>query len=140
MMQTISISKLLADSKPVKSPVQIQVENMVGQFMAARTSFHKLHLRTSPYFTAHKTLEKVYKAMEDNADTLTEQYQGSEDVLIDIPDTPIKQLNSIEDGKVYLRELKDSITALQKRLPQSEIVNILDESKSGINKFLFFLK
>lgn len=122
-----------------------QTAALVQDMMNAVTSFHRLHLKVTGLgsYAAHKALNEAYDAFGDHADDLAEEFQGAEETLLEYPNTAPTELNSVEEGLEHLRKLKDKITSLQSSMPYSEIVNILDDSKSTINEIkykLLFLK
>lgn len=129
------------NTSKVKDSTQA-VESLVGEFFSARTAFHKLHLKVTGQgsYSAHKALNEVYEAMEDSVDSLAEQYQGATEQILNIPDKEVRNLNTVKEGIQYLKELKDQITSVQEVITQSEIINLLDEGKANINKFIYFLK
>lgn len=121
-----------------------QVAICIAELMNASISLHKLHLKitgTGSYAT-HKALD-VYGEFQDFADNLCEQYQSISETIIKIPTIKEVELSSVEECSIYLKDLKSKITNLQKTIDYSEINNLLDESKSKINKIryrLIFLK
>lgn len=139
---TIIIKKDVKSSEPttqVIDSVQILVESLVGDFFAARTALHNLHLIASRRDNTHKTLKKAYELMVESGDSLAENFSGCREVSLSIPDQPIKQLNTTMDAIDLLKEIKGKVTAAQNVIPESEIVNMLDETKSGINSVIYFL-
>lgn len=123
----------------------IQTAALAQDMLNAVTSLHRLHLKVTGIssYAAHKALNEGYDAFGDHADDLVEEYQGAEEKILDLPNTAPAELNTVEEGLDYLRKMKDKITALQSIMPHSEIVNLLDNSKSTINSIkykLLFLK
>lgn len=121
----------------------IQTAALAQDMLNAVTSLHRLHLKVTGLgsFAAHKGLD--YEAFGEHADNLVEEYQGAEEKLLDLPNTAPSELNSVEEGIEFLRKMKEKITSLQNVMPHSEIVNLLDETKSTINGIkykLIFLK
>lgn len=137
----IRIKNVVADSASQVNPAKQSVQSLVGDFFAARTALHKFHLKVTGIgsFAAHKTLGHAYEAMEEAADVLAEQWQGSNKELLEIPDSPIRQINSVEEAVDFLQEVKAKITMTQTVISESEIVNLLDEYKSKLNEFVYKL-
>jgi hypothetical protein len=152
-MRTLSKPSIFA-SKPVTIMMDmdsgsescalcIQTAALAQDMLNAVTSLHRLHLKVTGLgsFAAHKGLD--YDAFGDHADDLVEEYQGAEEKILELPNTAPSELNSVEEGLEFLRKMKDKITNLQNNMPHSEIVNLLDETKSTINGIkykLLFLK
>jgi DNA-binding ferritin-like protein len=125
--------------------VQTLTSNFANELMNARTSIHKLHLKITGEgsFASHLALNELYDALPDHADALVEQYQGAEEVLLTIPDSCPRTLNSKEEGIQYIRDIKQMATELQGKMPHTEIVNDIDTIKSTLNSIkykLLFLK
>lgn len=121
------------------------VSACVSETMNAAVSFHKLHLKVTGTgsYAAHKALNDLYDALPGHADDLAEGYQGAAEKLLTYKDSAPKVLNSVGDGVDYIRELCDTVCALQAKLPYSELVNDLDTLKSTLNSAkykLLFLK
>jgi len=117
----------------------------VSELMNAGTSFHKLHLKITGAgsYAAHKALNELYDAMPGHADDLAEGFQGASEKLLAYVEVAPRQLNTLEDGLNYIREITDMVTKLQAKMPYSEIVNDLDTIKSTLNSAkykLLFLK
>ena len=117
----------------------------VSELMNGATSFHKLHLKVTGVgsFAAHKALNELYDELPDHADTIAESYQGASEKLLQYQDVPPRSLKTVEDGLAYLREMHTMVTALQSKMPYSEIINELDNVKSTIDSAkykLIFLK
>jgi DNA-binding ferritin-like protein len=125
------------------------LDNMVAacamEFMNARNSFHKLHLKVKGEgsYAAHIALGDFYDGLPGQADTLVEGYQGVSEKLLTIKDVAPRTLDTVADGVSYLRDLYAMVNKLQGMLPYSEIVNNLDLVKDSINSTkykLLFLK
>jgi hypothetical protein len=121
----------------------MQTAAVAQDLLNAVTSIHRLHLKVTGLgsFAAHKGL--YYDAFSGHADNLVEQFQGAEEKIIELPNTAASELNSVDEGLDFLRKLCDKICSLQSSMPYSEIVNLLDETKSTINSIkykLLFLK
>lgn len=118
-----------------------EVAEMAECFMNAAKSLHKLHLKISGAgsYASHVALNEIYTAMPDFADSLVENFQGASGEIINCKETLAKELNSVKDAIMYLKELKKEINLLQNKLPYSEIINDLDVAKSAINKTLYKL-
>lgn len=89
---------------------------MVGQLVAtmflAREFAHRAHLRvTGPgSYSKHVALGEFYNEIIENADSITEAYQGRHDILIDIPYLPMPDE---EDPVKMLEKLLDDIEKLR---------------------------
>ena len=117
----------------------------VSELMNAATSFHKLHLKVSGTgsYAAHKALNELYDALPGHADDLAEGFQGAAEKLLSYKDMAPRNLDSVQEGLAYIREIYQMVTGLQGKMPYSEIVNDLDTIKStlnGIKYKLLFLK
>lgn len=117
----------------------------VSELMNAATSFHKLHLKVTGIgsYAAHKALNELYDALPGHADDLAEGFQGASEKLLSYKDMAPRSLDSVQDGLSYIRDMYAMVTALQGKMPYSEIVNDLDTVKStlnGIKYKLLFLK
>jgi len=118
-----------------------QVAKVASELLNSAVSYHKLHLKVTGTgsFAQHKGLNEIYDSLPDSADDLVEQYQGAAEILITIPDEAPKTLNTVKEGLSHANYLKDMITDLQSKLPYSEIVNSLDETKSTLNSLKYKL-
>ena len=114
----------------------------VSELMNAGTSFHKLHLKITGIgsYAAHKALNELYDAMPGHADDLAEGYQGASEKLLTYSEVGARTLDTVEDALVYLRDLVNMVSALQAKMPYSEIVNELDTVKSTLNSAKYKLK
>jgi DNA-binding ferritin-like protein len=138
-----SMSGPSMSTKSESSGLCMQTAALVQDMMNAVTSLHRLHLKVTGLgsFAAHKAID--YDAFSGHADDLAEEFQGAEEELLDLPNTAPSELSSVEEGLDFLRKMKDKITTLQSNMPHSEIVNLLDNTKSTINGIkykLLFLK
>jgi len=127
------------------SSLDTMVAACAVEFMNARNSFHKLHLKVKGEgsYAAHKALNKFYDQLPDFIDTLVEGYQGVAEKILVCKDVAPRTLDTVADGVAYLRDIYATITKLQGMLPYSEIVNNLDLVKDAINSTkykLLFLK
>lgn len=135
----------MAEFKKVNSSIPTmdmnKISECVTELMNAATSFHKLHLKiTGPgSYASHKALNKIYDSLPDHADSLAEESQGAFEKLLTYKDTAPRILNTKEEGIQYARDLKTMITDLQKVMPFSEIVNLLDNIKSALNTLKYKL-
>lgn len=139
--------------RPLARPAQAQgmqhssmspegcVAELANELMNARTSFHKLHLKVTGVgsFASHLALNELYDALPGCADTLVEQYQGATEMLLNMPDSTPRMLNSKEEAIQYIREIKDQVTMVQSKITFSEIVNDLDLVKSTLNSIKYKL-
>jgi len=127
--------------KQVKESKSVDVSKVASELLNAAVSYHKLHLKVTGTgsFAQHKGLNEIYDSLPDSADDLVEQYQGAAETLINIPDEAPKTLNTVKEGLAHANYLKDIITNLQSKLPYSEIVNSLDETKSTLNSLKYKL-
>jgi hypothetical protein len=125
------------------------LDNMVAacamEFMNARNSFHKLHLKVTGEgsYAAHIALGEFYDGLPGHADTLIEGYQGVSEKIINCKDVSPRTLDTVSDAVAYLRDIYAMVNKLQGMLPYSEIVNNLDLVKDSINSAkykLIFLK
>lgn len=116
-----------------------EVANLVSELMNAATSFHKLHLKIGN-FAAHKCLNDIYTSLPDSADSLAEEFQGASQELLNYSEVLPKILNTKENGLQYAKDLKTKVTNIQSKLPYSEIINTLDNTKSDLNSLLYKLK
>ena len=132
-------------SAPATGSVDSMTAACVSELMNAATSIHKLHLKVTGTgsFAAHKALNELYDALPDHADNLAEGYQGAAEKLLSYTEKAPRKLDSVADGLDYIREMVDMVSALQTKMPYSEIVNELDTVKSTLNSAkykLLFLK
>lgn len=112
------------------------VSNVVVEMIELSICTHKLHLSITGAgsYAAHKTLGDFYTGIRDFADSLVEQYQGASEKILEIPMIEEKySLKSVKDAVSYLREMSANVNELQRVIPYSEIVNLLDEVKSLVN-------
>jgi DNA-binding ferritin-like protein len=119
--------------------------DLVSELMNARTSFHKMHLKITGLgsYAGHKALNELYDALPDHADTLAEQFQGAAEKILEYKDVAPVAIDTVEAALDYLRNLTVKVNDLQKTIPYSEIVNILDTFKETFNSIkykLIFLK
>lgn len=118
------------------------IEKLIGTLFLAREYAHRAHLRvTGPgSFAKHVALGEFYEAIIENADSLTEAYQGRHDEIIDIPYLPMVEeedpakglqtlLNYVEEIRYDAIDKKD--TALQ---------NLVDEAVATFLSALYKLR
>ncbi len=127
------------------SSLDTMVAACAMEFMNARNSFHKLHLKVKGEgsYAAHIAIGDFYDGLPGQVDTLVEGYQGVSEKLLTIKDVAPRTLDTVADGVSYLRDLYAMVNKLQGMLPYSEIVNNLDLVKDSINSTkykLLFLK
>ena len=127
--------------KEAKDQLCENTAEVVTELLNAAVSFHKLHLKITGQgsYAAHKATNEIYDALPDHADDLAEQFQGAKEELLKYTEKAPKTLSSVKEGLTYANELKQMITNLQSKMPYSEIVNILDETKSSINSVKYKL-
>lgn len=132
-------------SAPVVGSLETMTAACVSELMNAATSIHKLHLKVkgTGSYAAHKALNELYDALPGHADDLAEGFQGAAEKLLDYKEVAPRVLNSVEEGLSYIRDMIKMVSALQEKMPYSEIVNDLDTIKSTLNSTkykLLFLK
>lgn len=132
-------------SAPGGGSLETMTAACVSELMNAATSFHKLHLKVSGMgsYAAHKALNELYDALPGHADDLAEGFQGAAEKLLSYKDMAPRNLDTVQEGLAYIREIYQMVTGLQGKMPYSEIVNDLDTVKStlnGIKYKLLFLK
>lgn len=131
--------KATLESTQTRSPEMQKVDAMtaslVQELMNASTSFHKLHLqvRGEGSYAQHKALNKIYDALPDLADTISEGYQGACEVILAYESEGPAILSSVDDAIEYMRQMKMQVDELQAVMPHSEVVNNLDLVKDAIN-------
>jgi len=134
-----------APSYTPKESVASDVSYLSAELMAARTSFHLLHLKVKGpgAFAAHMALNELYDALPGLVDTIVEGFQGVEETILECSPVEPKVLEDVEDAINYLRMLYKKVTLVQSKVPYSEIVNNMDLIKDAISKAkykLLFLK
>lgn len=114
---------------------------VVTELLNSAVSFHKLHLKITGQgsYAAHKATNKIYDALPNHRDDLAEQSQVAKEELLKYNEKAPKALSSVKEGIDYANELKQMVTSLQSKMPYSEIVNLLDETKSSINSLKYRL-
>lgn len=129
--------------EPKKKEISVdsEVADVANELLNAAVSFHKLHLKVAGKgsFAQHKGLNEIYDSLPDSADDLVEQYQGAAEKLITISDKAPRNLSTVKEGIAYANEIKQMISSLQSKLFYSEIVNLLDETKSTLNSLKYKL-
>ena len=130
--------------KPDKS--YVLVSKLAFDLLNSATIIHIYHLSISGNgsYAAHKALQHYYEDIIEPLDNLVEQYQGMSSKLIKYPTTAeITPLSSISDAVQYLTKLYNQIDILYPNCSHTELLAILDDIKSLINKTrykLTFLK
>ena len=122
-------------SAPTTGSVDTMTAACVSELMNAATSIHKLHLKVTGTgsYAAHKALNELYDALPGHADDLAEGYQGAAEKLLTYTEVTPRVLNSVQEGIEYIRDMYKMVTALQNKMPYTEIVNELDTVKSTLN-------
>ena len=117
------------------------IGRLVGTLFLAREYAHRAHLRvTGPgSFAKHMALGEFYNGIIENADSLTEAYQGRHDI-IDIPYLPMIEE---EDPVKALEELLGDVEklrydAIDKK--DTALQNIVDESVATFLSALYKLR
>ena len=145
MLKRDAVSSTSYSSATAAGSLETMTAACVSELMNAATSIHKLHLKVkgTGSYAAHKALNELYDALPGHADDLAEGFQGAAEKLLDYKETAPRVLNSVEDGLSYIRDMIQMVSALQEKMPYSEIVNELDTVKSTLNSTkykLLFLK
>jgi DNA-binding ferritin-like protein len=145
MLKRDAVSSASYSSAPSTGSVDTMTAACVSELMNAATSIHKLHLKVkgTGSYAAHKALNELYDALPGHADDLAEGYQGAAEKLLDYKEVAPRTLGSVEDAIAYIREMTNMVSALQAKMPYSEIVNSLDTVKDSFNSTkykLLFLK
>ena len=122
-------------SAPATGSIDSMTAACVSELMNAATSIHKLHLKVTGTgsYAAHKALNELYDALPGHADDLAEGYQGAAEKLLTYTEVTPRVLNSVQEGIEYIRDMYKMVTALQNKMPYTEIVNELDTVKSTLN-------
>lgn len=125
--------------------LETSVASCVSELMNAAVSMHKMHLKITGVgsYAGHKALNELYDALPGHADALAEQFQGASEKLLSYDDIAPRSINSVGEALTYMREMAQTITTLQSKMPYTEIVNDLDTIKSTLNSIkykLLFLK
>lgn len=117
------------------------IGRLIGTLFLAREYAHRAHLRVSGpgSFAKHSALGEFYTGIIDNADSITEAYQGRHSI-IEIPylpmieqDDPVKALEELLDDVEKIR-----YDAVDKK--DTAIQNLIDESVSTFLSALYKLK
>lgn len=118
-----------------------EVAELVTELLNAAVSFHKLHLKVTGVgsFAKHKATNEVYDALPSHGDDVAEQFQGAYEELLKYNEKAPVVLMTTKEGLDYANQLKEMITKLQSKMPYSEIINILDETKSSLNSVKYKL-
>ena len=145
MLKRDVVSSTSYSSAPAAGSLETMTAACVSELMNAATSIHKLHLKVkgTGSYAAHKALNELYDALPGHADDLAEGFQGAAEKLLDYKEVAPRTLNSVEEGLSYIRDMIKMVSALQEKMPYSEIVNELDTVKSTLNSTkykLLFLK
>lgn len=88
------------------------VGRLIGTMFLAREYAHRAHLRVTGTgsFAKHSALGEFYTSIIDQADAITEAYQGRHDIIIEIPYLP---MIDEEDPAKALESLMDDIEKLR---------------------------
>lgn len=88
------------------------VGRLIGTMFLAREYAHRAHLRVTGAgsFAKHSALGEFYTSIIDQADAITEAYQGRHDIIIEIPYLP---MIDEEDPAKALESLMDDIEKLR---------------------------
>lgn len=88
------------------------VGRLIGTMFLAREYAHRAHLRVTGAgsFAKHSALGEFYTTIIDQADAITEAYQGRHDIIIEIPYLP---MIDEEDPAKALESLMDDIEKLR---------------------------
>jgi DNA-binding ferritin-like protein len=131
----------------MKSSKKETIPGLVIELMDAGLKFHVLHLTiTGPgSFAIHKTLNDLYDALPDHADTIAEGFQGRTGEIPKYPaDMPpsvcAPAMSTVKEAISYIDELHMKICRIQESCEFSEIVNELDNIKSTLNSAKYKLK
>ena len=117
------------------------IEKLIGTLFLAREYAHRAHLRvTGPgSYAKHVALGEFYEEIIENADSLTEAYQGRHDI-IDIPylpmieeEDPVKGLQTL---LAYVEEIR--YEAVDKK--DTALQNIIDEAVATFLSALYKLR
>jgi DNA-binding ferritin-like protein len=117
------------------------IGRLVGTLFLAREYAHRAHLRAKGpgSYSRHKALQRFYENIIDNADSITEAYQGRHSI-IEIPylpmideDDPVKALEELLDDVEKIR-----YDAVDKK--DTAIQNLIDESVATFLSALYKLK
>ena len=117
------------------------IGRLVGTMFLAREYAHRAHLRVTGAgsFAKHSALGEFYTAIIENADSITEAYQGRHDI-IEIPylpmideEDPVKALESLLDDIEKLR-----YDAVDKK--DTPIQNLIDEAVGTFLSALYKLR
>jgi hypothetical protein len=116
---------------------------LIYEMLHASTKVHIAHLLSTSY-SAHVTMGEFYDSIVEVADSLAEQYQGKEEMLLPYPDQmSIPAIKTTDEAIKYLRVLYNKIGEVQGMMTCSSIINTMDEIKALINSTkykLLFLK
>lgn len=118
------------------------IGRLVGTMFLAREYAHRAHLRVTGAgsYAKHVALGEFYTAIIENADSITEAYQGRHDVLVDIPYLPMPEE---EDPIKVLEELLDDIEKLRYDAVDKKdtaIQNMIDEAVGTFLSTLYKLR
>jgi len=114
--------------KPTKDGTGKDIGTLIGILFLSREVAHREHLATKS-FSAHMALGAFYDAIVENADSITEAYQGRNQVLIKIPFVPYTHdaHDIVECLKELLAEVEDiRYSAVSK--DDTPIQNLIDEA------------
>lgn len=117
------------------------IGRLIGTMFLAREYAHRMHLKvTGPgSFARHSALGEFYSAIIDNADSITEAYQGRNG-LIEIPylDMP-EDDNCVKVLESLLKDIEDlRYDAVDKK--DTAIQNLIDEAVGTFLSALYKLR
>jgi hypothetical protein len=117
--------------------------DLIYEMLHSSTKIHIAHLLSTSY-SAHVPMGEFYDSIVEVADSLAEQYQGKEEMLLPYPDQmSIPAIKTTDEAIKYLRVLYNKIGEVQGMMTCSSIINTMDEIKALINSTkykLLFLK
>jgi len=139
--QTFKFKTIEKEGNKENNSISVEVAEVAECFMNAAKSLHKLHLKITSQgsYAAHVALGG-YDKFHDFVDSLVEAFQGAEGMLLSIPSTQERKLNTVKEAIEFLDYIKEEVTDLQSKLKYSEIINQLDLVKEHCNGMKYKLK
>jgi len=119
----------------------MNIVDLIALLFFSRDYAHRAHLRTKSY-AQHKALEGFYETMTEQADKLTETYQGRFQKLLDIgymhdePDATAPAL-VLEKYWRMVREMRYKAVPKDETMLQNQIDEIEQTFASAIYKLKF---
>ena len=121
--------------------------DLIALLFLSREQAHRAHFKAqgNGSYAAHIALNDFYDAIIDNADTITEKYQGEFGVLIDIPFLEPSDASQADVYGTILAELKAHKgwidTHRYEACPKEKtaIQNLIDESLSTYEEAIYKL-